>query len=553
MSSSKFQKLLNINSKNTSKEFNLDELISISFGQLEGEKDNKLNEDTFYPTYSIQKVLKKNINYVLSPKGVGKSALFSSIVNKYIPSEIFDYKDHSIIPVNQSFGNDSQYLDPKKFKKETSRNNYAIHWGLYLLGELIKDIVNNHKDKANYSEFIKKIKRIEDLKDKFRLYNISDVLNQVNIGFTFTISGLPIEVSPSLKINKTYDKLNLNDLYSYINKFYKENNLIALIIIDRIDNFVSKEAHVIQKNYIQGLIDCIEEITVFNNIDPLLLIRTDLFYTFDIKFEYDKVKDKKIELNWAESETLNFIIYRILSNKYIFENYFGHFLKFTLEERGVNFKKKRTILKNCLCWFRDLIKGGKSKKLKKDIPYKVATNFLNIFFPKKILNLDFGDWVIKYFKDANGFINPRLLIYYFNQLFENRNLEFQLNRKINDQSIIKIKNGDTIHFDIFSENHLIETFEFVRKEEIRNIYKLLKSKEHQLIYKDIVLKVKQNNGNFKYGDINVKKYNIQKEDYDTMLKYLQLLGYCKEVLKSQYQVPLIYIDNLTLTGENNIR
>ena len=65
------------------KSFDLDELENINFGKLEGERDNML-ESSFFPTKTVVKYLKNPYNYVLSPKGAGKSALYRALSERFI-------------------------------------------------------------------------------------------------------------------------------------------------------------------------------------------------------------------------------------------------------------------------------------------------------------------------------------------------------------------------------------------------------------------------------------------------------------------------------------
>jgi len=537
---------LKITQKNSSRSFDLNELTTLSMGQLEGEKDDRLSADTFFPTEVVQQVLRKTINYVLSPKGLGKSAIFSALQNKYIHPVFFEYDKHSIIPINKAFGNEADYLNPEKFKPKNDRKNYAIYWGLYLMSELILDIIQNHNNKPNYEIFKSKIANIEGFKDQFRLYNILDILDQFNVGFTFNISGQIVEIKPNIKVQQKPRKLLLNDILSTIDEFYRDNNLIALIIIDRIDKFVDKEDILTQKNYIQGLIDCIEEFTFFKNIDPLLFLRTDLFYAFDIKFEYDKVKDRKLELKWEESETLNFIVYRLLSNPYINQNFYGHFGRIFLKEKGFGKEEHKKWYERIYYYIKKYIINPEFKKFKnKNIPFKVASNFIKIFFPFKFEDKDFCEWILLNFKDSNGYINPRLLIYFFNQLFYNQHKKYVLHRKANDTSTVQMKKVTICHFEIFDEDVIESTYNKIRQEELLNIYKLLKSEGHQLLLREIASKTLSTQ-TFKYGDYNYKRYNVEKEDYEDLLKHLQLLGYCHETTRQIYIIPVLYNCRLVL-------
>jgi hypothetical protein len=538
------------NEKNTSKVFDLNELGKISFGQLEGEKDSKLNSDTFFPTETIKQLLCKHYNYVLSPKGVGKSAIFNALTNKFIHSSLFEYNKHSLVPINKAFGNDNDYLDPEKFKDE-NRKNFSIYWGLYIMGELINDIFKNHSDKPNFHKFKTKIKKYEGFKDKFQLYNVLEVINQFNIGFTFNISGQSVEVKPSITISGHIEKLSLNEILQIINDFYFENDLEALIIIDRVDSFVAKETMEIQKNYLQGLIDCIEEITFYKNLDPLLLLRTDLFYSFDIKFEYDKVKERKIELKWEESETLNFIVYRFLSNKYIYDNFLGHFINIYKESSENKENKKENKILIFFSWIKKLIFKKDSDSIKnKNIPYKISEKFIKLFFPEKLNfsnNQEFCEWIFEKFKDSNGFINPRVLIFFFNKLFENQYYYFRHNKNIEQDFIVDLKTNGLSHFEIFDENIIEKTYINTSQEEIINIYKLLKSKNHQILFQEINLKSFET-GKFRTGDLNIKNLGIERDELESLLNHLKLLGFCTEHEKQHFVIPSIYKIKLELTG-----
>lgn len=268
--------------------FDTRKLNEISFGRLEGERDPLL-KDCFFPTISIQKYLQKPYNYVLSPKGAGKSALFRALTDDYIPDDFFDRKKYSIISINEAFGFDDEYLDVEKFSEE-SRIRLTISWALFILTKLIEDIKTKYQNINGYRSLFQEISKISELKEKFNLYDLSDFLSSISTSIKFTANGQDFEVSPTIKITQKKQKLVLNKLFKLINDFYNANNLKALILIDRIDNFVQKEEYNLQRRYIQGLFDCIEEISLYDSIHPTMFLRTDLFYSYDSEIEYDKSK-----------------------------------------------------------------------------------------------------------------------------------------------------------------------------------------------------------------------------------------------------------------------
>jgi hypothetical protein len=532
------------------KAFNISELENISFGSLEGEKDDRLS-DSFFITSSIRNLLGNKYNYILSPKGGGKSAIFRSLKEKLIsPQNIFDYDKYSIIDINTAFGFDDDYLPSELFKEEDNRRNYTFSWAIFLLSHLINDIKNNQQHKQGYDEFINKIKKIQDFKDKFNLYDFGDLLSQLSIGLTFNVGGQPIDVKPKLTVDKKYEKLILNDIFKLIDNFYNQNNITALILIDRLDNFVRKESYAIQKNYIQGLIDCIEEISNFKNIGSILFIRTDLFYAFDIDFEYDKLKERTQDLLWEDGETISFIVYRLLANPYIKENYreyFDHIFKGTEGDHGIN--KKKSIWQKICFWKKQ---KNEEIDLKRTIDYAAAEKFLRLFFPETIENFDnkkFCLWIFEFLVDAHSFVNPRLLIYFFNELFKE---QFAFNSKViieskKDKEAKKL--NELFYFELFTQEIFPKVYKKVQNDELRNIYKILKEKDYQTIFKEIN-KVTAVRKIFNYGDINIKKMNISKDEYERLLKYLILLGYFKEVEKNKYEIPNLYHCEMTLQTIN---
>ncbi|MDP3353104.1 MAG: hypothetical protein Q8S44_05125 [Flavobacteriaceae bacterium] len=535
-------------------QFDLSQLKKINFGKLEGERDPML-EECFFPTNSVQKYLNEPINYVLSPKGAGKSALFRTIEKKYLHKSIFDYEKFSVISINEAFGFDDEYLNVDDFK-EKSRMKLTISWGVFLISKLVNDIKTNFSDKHNYNSFISEVSKIDGFKEKFNLYDLNDLLNTLNASINFTANGQEFEVKPSIKLKKRNKKLVLNDLFKRINDFYKSHNIKALILIDRIDNFVQKEKYSLQKKYIQGLFDCIEEISLLENIHPTLFLRTDLFYSYDSDIEVDKIKDRTIELNWIKGETLNFLLYRFNDNPYIKNTFNPFLLHFMKNEKGVQVKKPKKIpyiIRKIKSIFNKEINEHILKD-KQAYNYRVSEKYLTMFFPKEIEIFEgepvkFVDWLFIYLKDANDFVNPRLLIDFFNQLidFEILHLEQYCfedeNRNFIEPSV---DTDNNIYYkNLFHQNSYASTYKKIQNDSLKTILVLVKTKDFQTLFKEINT-ISYFKGTFKYGDINMNKFDMPKDTLDNLLKYLKLLGFCKEIDKQKYVIPPIYKKKLDI-------
>jgi len=535
--------------------FDYEVLSSLQFGSLDGEKD-KLLKDCFIVTKEIRKLLKGgSYNYIISPKGAGKSALFKALMDKYIDKSILDYSKYHFIAINQAFEYDNKYLSSELFKKDLGHKNYTISWALYIAFKLIEDITNKHSNKSNYDVFEKKIRKYEEIKDTFELYNLLDYVNKFNVSLKFQVHGVDCSLSPTLKFKNLPKKIDLQEIYEIINDFYLQNNIAVKILIDRIDNFVQKEEYEIQKNYLQGLIYAIEEISGISNIQPLVFLRTDLYYSHEISFEYDKIKERVIELKWTKDEILFFILLRFWTNEYIRKNYYD----FYQEVFKTSINEDRHIKKINFGFISNLIKKFQKNKnefeISHNIDYKVAESFLKLFFPNRVVHLtknkkteevEFCEWIFSHFKDSNNYINPRTLIRFLNLLVEN---QFDT---INEHNLHKSKHIHStikegyVTYELFMPQVISRVFNKVQNEELKNIYKLQSSKDKQNLFIRInKMSVSNSSCIVKYGDIPYKNYNLEKDSFARALKYLGLLGYLKEEEKVYY-VPNLYLTEMEL-------
>jgi hypothetical protein len=532
---------------------NIDILDDLNFGSLDGERDNILRE-SFVLTKAIRELLKNKYNYVLSPKGAGKSSVFKALAEKYpVLKNTFDLNRYYFIPINRAFDTDDSYLDKTKFKTDLGHRKYTVAWSFYIVIKLIEDILNNHKDKPNINEFQNSIKKYDNLKQTYELYNILDYAENFNVALKFSAGGVDYTIKPTFGNKKHTKPLKLNELYRLINKFYKENNIIARVLIDRVDNFVEKEEYDIQKNYLQGLIYAIEEISLLENIQPLLFLRTDLFYSHSINIEYDKIRDRMIELKWTKAEILQFIVYRFLSIESISRNHSDFFIgcikQNTTNKKG--FHKHASKLKLLA---KKIFGLSNSFDLAKNIDYEISYQFLKLYFPYKVLHLnenkkeesiDLADWIFSHFIDGNNYINPRTILRFLN-LLTKRQLEVYNEHQLIPNRLLPTQIiDDNISFNLFQPIVMKDVYENLQNEELRNIYKLLYSKESQSIF----LRINQlsiTHPKINQGDINLKSYNCDKDEFERILKYLNLLGYLSIIDNRTYKITPLYKRSIDL-------
>lgn len=533
-------------------DFDIRQLENFDLGLADGEKDETLKQ-SFIVTKSIRKLLKKKYNYVLSPKGAGKSATFKAITEKYISSDLLDYNKYHIIPINKAFETDNEYLSTQRFKSNLEHKKYTVSWALYIAIKLIETILNDYKDSPYFSKFEADIKKYADFKDKYELYNILDYLEQLNLSLKFSTNGQDLIINPSIKIKKTNKKISLNEIYQLINDFFNKNNVIVKVLIDRVDNFVQKEEYQIQKNYLQGLVDCIEEIANLSNIQPLVFLRTDLFFSHTLNFEFDKLADRILNLEWSKDEILFFITRRLLTNSYIRTN-FNQYLNYCIENE-LNTKVKIGTKTRVKKFFDKLIGKNNDFDINQDINYKIAERFVKLFFANEIEHLnaiqktepiELCQWLFTHFIDTNQFINPRLVLRFL-QLLADKQYEIYVSHNILVSPFIKVKEeSGYVTYNIFMCDVIKTVYRQVQNEQLKTIFKLQNTKTTQALFRKfnqlLVLKESLN-----YGDINLKNFETEKEEFNRLIKYLNLLGFISEIDTKRYTTSPLYRKELELS------
>lgn len=527
-------------------------LDELNFGSLDGENDANL-KSSFVITQAIRELLRNHYNYVLSPKGAGKSAVFKALIEKYpIQTDIIDFGLYQFISVNSAFDTtDHQYLNTTKYKANLGSKIYTISWSFYLAIKLIEDILANHSSRPGFGEFEKSIKKYDDFKEKYELYSMIDYVERFNIALKFTAAGIDYIVKPTISKKENLKPLRLNEVYKIINDFYRQNNIIARPLIDRVDNFVEREAYEVQKNYLQGLINSIEEITILSNIKPILFLRTDLFFSHSINFEYDKVKDRMIELKWTEAEILVFILFRFIANESIKKahiEYFNHCISQNIEDKKEKTKKINRSISNIMFNLKKIMGKYRKYDITKTIDYDISYQFIKLYFPSKITHLNanykpeligLNDWFFTHFIDGNQFVNPRSILSFLKILVKTQ-YKFYIDHNLFPNRQISPKwVDDVITYDLFSDDVIGEVYKELQNDELRKIYKQLYSS----VAKDIFIKINKlsvERNKISKGDINLKSYNIEKDEFERLFKFLTLLGYLAPLDYNTYYVKPMY-------------
>lgn len=505
-------------------------LDEMSFGNAEGERDKKLY-DSFIETRSIKEILDGGYNYVLAPKGCGKSSLFKAYSERFISNtEIRDDNKTIIIPISNMFAYENIDLEQEQIAKK-----WAIIWGLYIIKEIFKTLTND-KYKYEFEEYIKQSSKYNELKEDFQLYDLWDYLEKVNVGFKFSIKGQEVTLSPTITKNRPERKVVLNEIFIDLQNYLDKCNKKIYILIDRIDDFIVGESKENKKAFIQGLYYSIEEISTCNDLIPIMFLRTDLYYNLNIDSGLDKIQIRTIELKWKQEELISFIFRRLIGNNQNVLHRYMNILNYYIYNLADEAWKKRGRI--------DL---NKLVDQNTSLFAEVGKKFICTFFPTTVRHynsenkeeeLNFFDWVYRHFEDYTGYINLRYLIVFFNNLLKLQYDTYEKNVG-SDNSIECVQSENELYYPIFSDACINTAYHNVQKIAIMNVRSLLEKDKYRVCFDGIHQMLIQKNGSMNYGDVHYAKYDLSKVEYDTILETLCVLGYLKNSGK-KYTVPILY-------------
>ena len=542
--------------------FDYKQLENLTFGKLDGENDINILNSSFISTSSVTKFLKMEYNYILSPKGSGKTAIYKSLENKIIHEKYFDYNKYYFVFVDQAFGQLDENLILDNFNMPENYKSAIFSWALYLFYKILDSISNETRKKEliNVNNLFNEFKIYDEIKNKYQLYSITDIIKTFNLRLTLNIKGQRLDFG-SLPNDLHNDLLDMNTLFSKLNSFFKDNNKKLVVLIDRLDSFVKREKYSIQKYYIQGLLDTVEELTTYKSLHFTVFLRTDLFYSLNLNFniEYDKAKDRVLTLEWEKHEVLKFITKRLMANNYIKDNFknqleriFRHETYKRISKNGKSINPlKKLLLK---------ISKNKDFQYDKNLYYSVYESFIKLFLPNKVSHInkkgqendiELCHWIFTHFRYQNDFINPRVIIHFFNTLFIKQYEEYLYDEtKTMNENYLLLEPNEINGFsslNIFSKKSIIESYDIIRNEELKNIYFLINDPKEKNLFREIITK-SYSKGEYQKSFEDCKKFGVSNEAYDRLLEYLIILGFFKlrSCSDTDYILPFVFRRNIVI-------
>ncbi|SFT47646.1 hypothetical protein SAMN05216474_0772 [Lishizhenia tianjinensis] len=490
--------------ENLPKQIEIKQLAKFNFGDIEA-NDDELLFDSVCKTSSILEFVTGKKNIVLGEKGTGKTALFRLIREnklKFQPKN--GYKD-IIIPVEDNF----QYKNVKsKLLKliqtddEDEIFKFQVVWEIFLfrkiatkLNQLDHVLPRDIKEGIELAGKVFNDQGFENLIRSKKTLGVKLYDTPTSILPDFYISSEPV-VSEERIREESMERLEL-DLDKYktaINQYLIKNQFNVIIIIDRLDEFVSKSSIPIQLQMLEALIAVEREYNRHSNIELKIFLRDDLFK--QLSFEgigYDKVISKKVDLAWTPDKIREFIAKRIYLNyKQIFnlDHLTLHVDQETLEiDTSIDSDSYvRPIF--CVRWYRALIKKINPQHYAQKFPRKVNLNdklnrqIILSIFPRyvefkneegKLIEVDIFDYFANNFNLGTGNTIPRLIL-----IFLKKWLAITTNYYMENPDQMPVKRNEQGCFELVRSGFFERAFEEFKNEIHLNFAKLNPEFESQI-------------------------------------------------------------------------
>ncbi|WP_298368663.1 hypothetical protein [uncultured Lutibacter sp.] len=553
--------------ENLPKEITLENLYKFNFGDIEANNDELLFHSVC-KTSSIIDFLTGKKNIVLGEKGTGKTALFRLLKEEKLKFQNHHGYKNLIIPIDDNF----QYKNLKgkilkliQTESDEDVFKYQIVWELFLffkmtqrLEKLDIPLTQPIKESIKLTKSIFGKNELDTFLKTKKTFGIKlyDTATSIMPDVYFTTE--PVIQEENIK-EKFTDKLEIDlDYYKQeINTFLIDNNLNIVILIDRLDEFVSRSCINTQKELLEALIAVEREYRNYSNIELKLFLRDDLFHQLSFDgIGYDKVISKKIDLKWTPENIREFIAKRIIYNiKNIFN--LEHIMISVAQENieidtsleTDNYIKPAFYVRCYRMAMRKINKAHYEQKFprKVNLDDNLNKQIIQTFLPKhvsfkngngQIEKIEIFDYFSGNFNLGTGNSIPRMVLIFLDKIFNVISDYYLKNR---DE--LPVKKSDTHCFELVKEGFFLKAYESFKQDIYINFSKLNTDFESE------ILLFKEKMGNrYTFRAKELKNFLSIKDDLELIhfCNYMTHIGIFKRVNSStsinnmKFELPIMF-------------
>ena len=557
---------------NLPNEFKIQRLKDIYFGDADGITDELLEHPyVFCGTSPFLQIAKGRKRIIIGPKGSGKSAMFRLLRDKKITISHTSAQQATIgiqADINLKTLRE-MVLERVKIndQKADPMLKYRLSWEIYLILKILEKLKElNFSISGRLAEFKAKLDELFAVKKGFTLLEALVSLKKT-VGVKFDTNQPNVHnIYTSIEPGQKYEDANagnflivFDDILKEANECLKTHNTTLDILVDKLDDFVVKEDYDIQKTIFQSLLDVESGYCQFSNTRLFLFIREDLFNRLNLdQYGSDKVFARKTNITWSADDISQLIAKRFIFNYYKIFNMSTIHISYDTEELFLEKKqseyleesapiKHRSRLSLFLRkFFHRKLKGPRRRVV--NLTDKISWDVISVLLPEKIYHLDqnnkeilipFKDFIKTHLSCANDALNPRLVISFFNAVFDFIHEYYEKNE---DLGPVKKTNG---RFQVIAPESFLEIYQKFKKETYEIYVKQLGEWQYDI---NTFHERKGNRYAFLYNQL-VDLMEIdesKKADFNRFLAIMNHVGFlsCDNVNKTyenrKYTIPILF-------------
>jgi len=385
------------------------------------------------------------------------------------------------------------------------------------------------------------------LRDLFTAYKIT-VGSKIDSSGSITPS---VSVEPVTQQNSTKQSVTdheISELRARLKKVLRAKKTVAIVLIDRVDDFLVGNAYEEQLKNIQALVDCIKDFRL-PEMKLKVFLRTDLFRRINFAHGgYDKLAPQIAQLEWSSKDICEFVARRLIHNYVRLDIHIPYNTDLSLldvdpslaEQLRELFKSKRNgirefckgicdvaILKTKIKWAK--IKRTSHSARKTDLLHALIIRIITHIFPHKLTHynihcqkeeISFEAYLASHFKLGADTPNPRLALLFLSFTFEDAAYYYSRNP---DKSIIQA--NDLHEYELILKENIISGYSKLQETVRKTVAHL--SPEHQKYVERLFLSLKSPNesSNLTLNRLkDLTEWDLSENDFHGFVKLFTHIG-----------------------------
>ncbi|QPK61888.1 hypothetical protein IVG45_13555 [Methylomonas sp. LL1] len=302
------------------------DLQGISFGDRVAENEADKLSTYFVKTEQWESLKNGEVDVVFGPKGSGKSALYTLLLNQ---DNLFP--DQNIILISAEKPTGKPVFSDITSEPPTSENEFVTLWKIYICQLITSKLLEKNlcTDEAKYvADKLREAGLIDDqntlqklvnkaLRFAKRLLDIESIEGGAN---TEGLTGKITFRTPSDELEKK-GYASVDELIEKLNHYLKKVQLNTWILFDRLDVAFDQSLD-LEKNALRALFKAYRDVEEHTNIRLKIFLRDDIWKRITNEgFREASHITRTTTISWSDRNLKNLIISRSLDNNKILEYY----------------------------------------------------------------------------------------------------------------------------------------------------------------------------------------------------------------------------------------